>query len=214
MLRRVLLVCIASVALCGSAIPLWADDIFPPPWQRGEPGTTYQAWTFGTNANPSSTDEYTTYNPYGTPEATVTNGTWNLFYDNHVGVWTLGSNSSIDLTIPNSPLDDTSGKDVWTQVTWQADFGGSPLVSVVADGTTYPSLPGESLVEYNGWTTGVYETVLPNNPTAEHVVVKGTMDVGEVVIDTQLVPEPSTFALLAVGVLGLWASLWRRKSVA
>ena len=35
-----------------------ADDLYPPPWTRGGPGTTYQAWDFGTIANPVVADTY------------------------------------------------------------------------------------------------------------------------------------------------------------
>ena len=65
-----------------------ADDIYPPPWGRtGAPNTTYQAWDFQTAANPVNAD--IAINPNGTPTATINGGTWNQFYDSHVGVWTL-----------------------------------------------------------------------------------------------------------------------------
>ena len=208
MLRWLLLVCVTlAVVFCGSVVPVWADDIYPPSWQRGGPGTTYEGWTFATDANPSAPDEGM-YNPYGTPEATVTGGTWSAFYDNHVGVWTLGSSSSIDLFIPNTPRDDTKYKNVQTQLTWDPEFVGQQAPLVVVDGiqsapvTTYPA--GNA-----GWMQSVYETTLAYNPSSEDIIITGSYDLGEAVIDTQCVPEPSTFALAFAG-LATATLLWRR----
>jgi len=105
-----------------------ADDIYPPPWLRGEPNTTYESWDFTTTANPVNADVF--YNPNGTPTATINGGTWSAFYDNHQGVWTLGAGDSVDLFIPNTPADPTKTKDIWTQVTWQTDNTGTPVVTV------------------------------------------------------------------------------------
>ena len=72
---RGFLVCMtAMVMFCGSVAAVRADDLVPPPWQRGGPGTTYQDWTFPTNAGgggsayiPATSEA----NPYGTRRFTI-----------------------------------------------------------------------------------------------------------------------------------------------
>ena len=215
-MKRYILGCLTVAVVFGcSVVSVKADDIFPPPWQRDMPNTTFQAWTFVTGALTTTPDEYTTYNPNGTPSATINAGTsqWSALYNNHVGVWTLGASDNITFDIPNTPYDLTKVKTIWTQLTWQTDNNGIPVVNVAGFG------PGR-LIEsttVNGWTYGVYETSLTFNPDSEDVIVSGslpgtTFDLGEVVIDTQCVPEPSSVALLAVGAIGLYAS--RKRNLA
>lgn len=193
-----------------------ADDIFTPPWQRDTPGTTWEAWTFTTAANPSAPDEGY-FNPYGTPQATINAGTsqWSALYNGHIGVWTLGASDSIDFGIPNTPLDPTKNKYVWTQLFWQSDNNGTPVVTV--DGVQ--STLVESQSEPGGWIAGAYESVLPQNPAFEDVLVTGslpgtTFDLGEVFIDTICVPEPSSLALLAVGTISLLTYASRKRRLA
>jgi hypothetical protein len=195
-----------------SVVSVKAEDIFTPPWTRGTAGTTQQGWDFPTDATYSAPDEGY-FNPYGTPQATVNAGTsqWSAFYNGQIGVWTLGAGDSIDFSVPNTPIDPTKHKNVWTQIYWQTDNNGIPVVTVNGVASSFV----ESQAEPGGWTAGAYETVLPQNPASEDVLITGslpgtTFDVGEVMIDTQCIPEPSSLALLAVGALGLLASRKRR----
>lgn len=209
--NRSIFACVTVAVVFGcSVVSVKADDIFPPPWQRDQPQTTFQGWTFVTDALTTAPDEYTTYNPYGTPLATINAGTsqWSAFYDNHQGVWTLGTGDNITFDIPNAPEDISNLKCVWTQLTWQTDNNGVPVVNVA--GVTSTFVESETV---NGWTYAAYQTVLPYNPSSEDVIVSGslsgtTFDLGEVVIDTictpvDPIPEPSSLALLAVGALSL-----------
>lgn len=195
-----------------------ADDIFPPPWQRGTPNTTYQGWTWPTAENPAPPDEGY-YNNYGVPISTVTGGSWTEFLNNHVGVWTLtNSGSLISFNIPNT-TNANPVKDVWTQVTWLGGVSNeTPVVSVVVNGHQYASSLVESQTEGTGsWIDSAYETVLPFNPTNEIVDVTGSLpglNVGEVVIDTQCIPEPSSLALLALGSLSLLPYASRKRRLA
>ncbi len=208
-MKSCVVVCMTVVVVFGSSITsVRADDLYQPPWTRDDPNTTYQNWTFGTIDNPAAPDDF--FNPNGDPTATINGGTWAFFYDDHVGVWTLAATNSIDLYIPNTPLDTTRTKDVWTQITWESS-GGSPVVTVNG---IVSSLLFSVSAGYGSWMQSVFETTLPFNPAAEDVVVTGTMSVGEVVIDTQCIPEPSSLALLAAGSIGLLSCASRKRRLA
>jgi hypothetical protein len=97
---------------------------------------------------------------------------------------------------------------VWTQITWQSDLGGSPVVTV--DGIV-STLQFTAPVGNGDWSQSVFETTLPFNPAAEQVIVTGIMDVGQVVIDTQCIPEPSSLALLAIGAISLLSYASRKR---
>ena len=212
MKRSVLAGMTVAVVFGGLVASVRADDLNPPPW-RGQPNTTYQGWTFATDANPSEAD---VVNPYGTPNATITGtgNTWYALFDGHVGVWTLsGPSSSMDLGIPNTPTDYTREKILWTQITWQPTYTGEPAPVVMVSGiasspvTTYP-------VGTGSWLQSDYSTTLQYNPQFEDVVVTGSYALGEIVVDTICIPEPSSLALLAVGALSLLTYASRKRRLA
>lgn len=202
----------AAILLIAASVR--ADDIYPPPWQRGATNTTWQDWTFSTSNNPSTPDQGF-FNPNGTPYSTITGtgNVWSAFYDNHQGVWTLsGANSSMDLGIPNTPYDATRIKNIWTQITWEPDADqDTPVVMVngiaVTAFTTYP-------VGNGNWKQSVYETTLVPNPQYEDVAITGSYYLGEVVVDTICVPEPSSLALLAMGSISLLLYASRKRRLA
>lgn len=211
-MKRFILVCMTVAVVFGCSVAsVRADDIYPPPWQRGQTNTTFQDWTFTSNLNPSPAD-VAFYNPNGTAYANITGtgNSWQQFFDNHNGVWILsGTNSSMDLGIPNTPYDATRVKYLWTQITWEPDADqDTPVVMVngipVSAFTTY-------LVGNGNWKQSVYQTTLVPNPQYEDVVITGSYYLGEVVVDTICIPEPSSLALLALGAISLlYASRKRR----
>ena len=216
-MKRCVLGCMTVAVVFGCSVAsVRADDIYPPPWQRGQRDTTYQAWDFGTVNNPTVADTF--YNPNGTPFATITGGTWSFIYDNHIGVWELGPNDSIDLTIPNTPLNQSTFKEVWTQVTWQPDAGPAPVVTVDFGVTALQSvvstLQFTAPVGNGDWLQSVYLAILPYNPSFENVIVTETGDVGQIVIDTECIPEPSSLALLALGAVSLLPFASRKRRLA
>lgn len=201
----------AAILLIAASVR--ADDIYPPPWQRGATNTTFQDWTFSTSANPSAPDNV--YNPNGTPQATIsgTGNTWYQFYDNHNGVWVLGGpSSSMDLGIPNTPFDTNRTKEVWTQITWEPN-GTNAAPVVMVNGIA--SAPFTTYSEGNGgWFQSVYDTTLASNPQYEDVIVTGSYYLGEVVVDTICIPEPSSLALLALGSISLLLYASRKRRLA
>ena len=218
-----------AVVFCGSVALARAEDVSPPPWQRGAPGTTTQNWTFPTDANPAvpTSDN----NPYGDPMLTINgngeNDTFWMELGYPSGYWTINYNtylgSSIAAVIPDSLTAGT--KTVWTQLTWSSckppNLAVPPTVMVIDDGVDYPGEFISSTLLVDTSTTlsisqdppiydSVFATSLPNNPPSETVVITGTLQVSELVIDTECVPEPSTLVLLGMGALGLVARAWRK----
>jgi hypothetical protein len=216
-MKRSILVCMTLAVVFGGSVALvFADDTFPPPWQRGGDRTTYQDWTFGTSNNPLPPD-VDNVNPYGKPSATILDGVWANFHDNHVGVWSLlADDSYINVPIPNAPDHPDWNKLVWTQLTWSPEQSpngevGSP--SVFVDGLQ--SQLQETVPLHDSWFQSTWFTTLPYNPRSETVHITGFIDVGELVVDTKCaVPEPCSLALLAMGAIGLAAFVWRRKQSA
>ena len=101
---------------------------------------------------------------------------------------------------------------MWTQITWEPDADlDTPVVMVngiaVNAFTTYAV--GTGL-----WKQSVYDTTLAWNPSSEDVVITGSYYLGEVVVDTICVPEPSSLALLAVGALSLLTYTSRKRRLA
>ena len=209
-MKRWILVFLFALIACGSSGALTlADDINQPPWLRFVPDTTYQNWTFSSDANPSAPDDGL-YNLYGSPAATITGGTWSTNFDQHVGVWTLGADSSMSLFIPNTPADVTRHKDIQTQITWEPNGDNAPPVVMINGIASSPMTSAP--VGTGNWIQSTYETRLEFNPASEQVIITGNYHLGEVVVDTQCVPEPSTLALLAMGAFSLAAFVRRRRS--
>lgn len=188
------------LALLGlTAVPVLADDLVPAPWRGVSPTYTFQVWTFATSANPSPPD--TVNNPFGMPSSLVTGGSW------APDGWTLSAVGSMAFEIPNSPIASPE-KDIWVQITYQ-QVGVTPLSVTATAGGPVVSGNLEQLSPMIPWMHATYSMTLSPNPPFETVTLGGEVLIGQVVIETQCVPEPGSVAWIGLGMgILLW---WRRK---
>lgn len=106
-----------------------AHDLLAPCW-RGQAGSSFQRWQFGSSGNPSGPDATT--NVCGIPQAAIAVGPfgegWQFqlrgYGTNQTGYWDLGRTGTITLTISNcDETTPTMSKLVWVQVAQFIDGG-------------------------------------------------------------------------------------------
>jgi len=203
---RKLLIGLVSAALL--AAPAYAEDLNPPPW-RGEFCTTLQGWEFST-PNPTPPPDVIN-NPYGNPSILVIPKEGYAYYpdwEGRGGVWPLSG--IIDVEIWNHPLPNPF-KEIWIQITWMPqDPGEFPIIDLIDPVVAGPYVnPIHEIPLGDPWIHSTYSIVIAPNPEWEHLVIGGTIDVDELIIDTRCFPEPASLALLGLG--GLAAVLRRRR---
>ncbi len=229
--RKLLSLSVAVFLLLGAVQGAFAHDFWDnwagKPWQRGDPGSTYQAWEF--NENPGPQPVFSN-NPYGIALMTIQHGqypdpvpgpdgqtinTW------HIGVLAQGPTGleevpgTVDLFIPNNPVPNDL-KLVYIQITSDKYTLGN------AEPSTYPGAtsithPGPIIKHGpSSWYTYNWLIEIRPNPEYERITFEFpySTNISQIVVDTICtVPEPSAFASLGVSGLftGLLAMRRRRR---
>jgi hypothetical protein len=186
------------MVVLGSGPALMAHDVSIPPW-RGDPGSTYQHWSFDDNTSPQLADQVD--NPYGDPGLTsCPSGTWASENDDGY----LDDINSLVVFIPNQTVENPLKK-VQVQVAYRG--GAAPQYQLLAAYCGMPPstellMPTDVATETVGeWTVDVVSFEIEPNPWFETVYATWpeAVDVTQVVVDTICIPEPATLAMLAIG---------------
>ena len=219
-----------AIVLLGSlaAGSAWGHDLNPPTW-RGTENTTFQEWTFDTDASPVGPEN--PGNPYGGSTATITVGNGGTGWQHQLemmgsqqGYWDLGQSGTIELNIPNRPNVDPlhSSKLIRVQVTYYVGMVEPPFVSVLPNGASLVdsgSVPVEFAPPFGDWISYWSDWLLPFNPDTETITITGDPLMGSVIdqitVDTQCigapVPEPASIVTLLIGGLGVLVARRRRS---
>ena len=205
-MKRLTLLVIAVVFI---VTPLCTAEDLNAPWWRGQPGTTVQGWEFG-DPNPNPLPDWG-LNPNGDPAIQITPGVgqeWWQEYGGRFGVWPLSG--EIIVEIPNF-IEPNPLKLIWIQLTWSPQVPGGVIQFLQENDSGIAGVLQQELVlgpnpavPNEFWYHSTYLITLPYNPPFETILISGSVDVDELVIDTWCtVPEPGTMALFGVCMLAL-----------
>ncbi len=183
-------------------------SIVVPPW-RNEPGSTYQEWTFDTDASPA-TPEFSN-NLYGQVTATVDvqgeffgfQPRWYPQFLGRTGVW-CGAEITLLMQVPNVPIQNEY-KEIWVEMEFRGELT-EPIISPNPGGVV-TELSRNVANTPDGWLILNASWKIVPNPFAEdmtlHIVCDDGANINYVSADTICLPEPATIALLGLGLMVL-----------
>jgi hypothetical protein len=196
-----------AAALTFAAVAV-ADDLIPPPWDRGDPGTTYQCWDTWIPGGPGEYLPDNEFNPYGQPYIYDPNDMASVVpeYDGRPDVMIVPDGWWLEIMLPNDPTPNPR-KDIYLQMVWHWD--GAPDIPEVYDPPTGWGIEITDefdLGDPTGWWYTRYHIWIEPNPDFEEIDLWpadpfGPMIIDQIVIDTICIPTPGGVALL--GVAGL-----------
>ena len=209
-MRRILAL---IVVLCMAA-PVLADDLFPPDW-RGDPGSTFQHWTFDNDpAGSSILLPDVVDNPFGQPELLdnyPSSADWYQDYEGRQGVYHFYWNFWLD--IPNQPLPNPL-KWIQVQITWwdagDMDLYDPGFPEFLPDESFLPTgeftnVSSNTIVLEGQWKHTTWLIEITPNVDFESLFFQGLEDdemiIDQIVVDTICIPSPGALALL--GLAGL-----------
>ena len=191
-----------------------ADDLNPPDW-RGDPGSTFQHWTF--DAQPEEMSAIVPdidQNPFGDPliiDNEANDSEWLDTFEGRQGVWNAYWDFWIDL--PNDP-EPRPLKEILVQFTYYYDDptgwdNGRPIIDdvFVTAGTAEVGVVEEYELGDN-WYYSQWHIRIEPNPDFESLHVIADDDYSElyfdqIVIDTICIPEPASLSLLGLAAVAL-----------
>lgn len=230
-MKRFLSLMVGGCALAALSTTALAGDGGPPnfpgfSWDRSDPGTTWQLWTFG---QPGTTNGLifpdATNNPFGMPQvnpsqSVATPGTIEDADGRPDSVWCIPPTGALFVTVPNM-LDFTKQKDIFIQYKWWTPIGILPEPQFMAlDPGGLMASPGPVVCTPTTVATTATDILrssctslqFPYCPQFEVIKITNPhpnvpLYLTQLVIDTRCIPTPGAGALLAAA--GLIAA--RRK---
>ena len=193
------------VLIIAAFLLISANAFAAPEWQ-GQPGTTFQQWSFSTSDRVNvSPDAAGLNNQYGDPFVWVGGrAVWN-----DVGAWALVTDE-MDFFIPNNPQLQPR-KEMQIEVIWlqggQGFLPKRPLVSVFPeyeDGRiVFPdiSILGQETIPGTSLIKTIFGVDIAPNPMREWIIIKGDIVIDHIAVDTYCIPEPCTLVLVGLGVI-------------
>jgi hypothetical protein len=227
---------LCTLAAAALAAPALAEDL-QPPWWRGRISTTSQVWEFDEEIDPCSVLPPDGPAPGGQPPLPSTEVFWDpsicgmpppppwdhwMLEDRPVeyepGQWAgygvVPLSGRLYITVDNHDPRPENEKWIWVQLTWRPqDQGEEPIFEAIdPQPIQAPRIIEEIPLDPDpvlGWRETTYAWELDWNPPDESFTIRGTINVDELVIDTWCVPEPTSAAMLLVGLpVAIW---WCRR---
>jgi hypothetical protein len=194
--RLYIVVAVLVASLCAPRIAV-ASDQGAPAW-RGTAGSTFQEWSFSTNARPATPESY--INSFGVPSASIDNVSYVRWYNalpavygSAQGWWDIAA-SSVVLSVTNHPnIGVNVSKEIQVRVTYWVALNLAPTVvvtpsaSLVSKTTTLV----EHVPDMGAWYEDVWTFRVDPNQNSENITVNGHptggSQIDEIVVDTRYV---------------------------